>query len=573
MKYQALLLLCFFLACKPNSDDKQTDTFSDIGPMCKPSVTDDKAWYTSDTKAPKLEGLQGVNFKISTQNSEVQDYFNQGMMLAYGFNHAEAARSFHEAGRLDSTCAMAFWGFAYVLGPNYNGGMEADNYERAYQAIQKASSLSASCTPKEKALITAMMSRYTAEAPEDRSSLDQAYAAEMKKVYDTYPDDPDIGAMYAESLMNLHPWDLYEKDSKKAKEWTPEIVAILHHLMEIHPFHPGAHHLYIHAMEASAMPESALTSAYLLDTLVPGSGHLVHMPSHIYINTGDYHLGSLSNMEAVKVDSIYTTACHAQGAYPLAYYPHNYHFLAATATLEGKAEWAWMAAEKLQKHTAKDLMDQEGWGTLQHYYVIPYNIAVKFDMWDKILAMERPKESLVYPNAILTYARGMAFLGKNDLVAAKAENMVLDSLSKNETLKDLTIWGINSTYDLVQIASKILSAEILAKENKGKEAIKLLQEAVVIEDRLNYNEPPDWFFSVRHHLGALQLVMKDYKNAEITYRKDLETWKKNGWALFGLHQALTGLKQTDEAQKVKASFDLAWKNADVSLASSAGLVH
>jgi hypothetical protein len=347
--FSVLLLL----ACNNNREVKVKNNQA-IG--CYSTLTTDKDWYTSGRKAPKFNGLTGVDFQISTANPEAQEYFSQGMMLSYGFNHAEAARSFYEATRLDSTCAMAYWGYAYVLGPNYNGGMEKDNLQRAYASAVQAQSLSQNCTPKEQALIGALAYRYAANPPEDRSSLDIAYASAMKKVYEQFPSDPNIGALYAESLMNQHPWDLYEKQSKKPRAWTPALVTVLEHLMKVNPKHPGAHHFYIHAMEASATPEKALVSANLLNTLVPGSGHLVHMSSHIYINTGDYHPGTLSNLRAVEVDSVYTTACHAQGVYPLAYYPHNYHFLAATASLEGNSALAWKAAKELQKHTAKDIM-------------------------------------------------------------------------------------------------------------------------------------------------------------------------------------------------------------------------
>lgn len=355
--YFTLFIVLLLPGC--NKQEAKDDTSAIRG--CYSPKTTDVDWYTSGKKAPLFKGMEGIDFRISTTSPEARQYFNQGLMLAYGFNHAEAARSFYEATRLDSACAMAFWGYAYVLGPNYNGGMEEDNYQRAYDAVVRAQALSGKCTPKEISLIRALAARYEAQPPADRSHLDIAYAAAMKKVYNQYSSDPDIGALYAEALMNLHPWDLYEKDSKKPKAWTPELVAVLEHLMKVHPKHPGAHHFYIHALEASATPEKALASAKLLDTLVPGAGHLVHMPSHIYIHTGDYHLGTLSNLRAVEVDSIYTTACHAQGVYPLSYYPHNYHFLAATATLEGNSKLAWMAAKKLQQHTATGLMDQPGW--------------------------------------------------------------------------------------------------------------------------------------------------------------------------------------------------------------------
>ncbi|MDF2188475.1 hypothetical protein [Paraflavitalea sp. CAU 1676] len=563
-----------FIACNDvQQADKTTQADKSAAAIgCATPATTDQAWYTSGKKAPLFKDLGGIHFNITTASKEAQQYFNQGMMLAYGFNHAEAARSFYEATRLDSTCAMAFWGYAYVLGPNYNGGMEADNYQRAYAAAVKAKSLSQTCTPKEKALIDALSTRYTQEPPADRKPLDIAYSAAMKKVYDQFSSDPDVGALYGESLMDLHPWDLYDKQTKKPRAWTPELVAVLEHLMKSNPKHPGAHHFYIHALETSATPEKALPSAALLDTMVRGSGHLVHMPSHIYINTGDYHLGSISNLRAVEADSIYTTACHAQGAYPLAYYPHNYHFLAATAALEGNSKLAWMAARKLQQHTATAIMEEPGWGTLQHYYTIPYYVAVKFALWDTILALKVvPGKNLVYPQAIEHYARGMAYLGKQDLANAQQEANKLKTLAADTTLQQLTIWGINTTADLVQIAQKVLSAEIAARQNQLDAAIALLNEAVKIEDHLNYNEPPDWFFSVRHHLGAILLKAGKAKEAEQVYRQDLLTWKKNGWALIGLYNALAAQQNNREAAKAKAAFDESWKWADVKISASTGL--
>ncbi|RFS21887.1 hypothetical protein DVR12_14645 [Chitinophaga silvatica] len=565
-----LISILFLLACNNNTNTGETQS---TGPKaedirCYTSKITDKAWYTSGKKAPKLKGLEGINFSISTNNKEAQEYFNQGMMLTYGFNHAEAARSFFEAARLDSTCAMAYWGFAYVLGPNYNGGMEKDNFQRAFEATAKAKSLSANCTQKEKALIDALSTRYAMPAPADRKSLDIAFAAAMKKVYNQFQSDPDIGALYAEALMDLHPWDLYDKDTKKPRAWTPELLAVLEHLMKINPLHPGAHHFYIHAMEASATPEKAMASARLLDTLVPGAGHLAHMPSHIYINTGDYHLGSLSNINAVEIDSVYTVACHAQGAYPLGYFPHNYHFLTATATLEGNSKLAWEAAQKLQEHTSEEIMRLPGWGTLQHYYTIPYYIAAKFGMWDTILSLPSPAQDLVYPKLIWHYARGLAYLGKNNTSNAQKELDTLKILGADTTLKQLTIWQINTTADLAQIAIKVLSAEVAAKEKQYNNSIALLNEAVAIEDGLNYNEPPDWFFSVRHYLGAILMDNGKFSEAEKVYRKDLKNWRRNGWALIGLHNSLIAQKKDSEAKVAKADFDKAWQFADIQIVSS-----
>lgn len=572
MKHSYLLLFLVFLvaACRNNkqSGDKSSSSKPEQPISCSPTPTTDKEWYSSGKKAPRFKGLDGINFKISTSNKEAQDYFNQGMMLAYGFNHAEAARSFFEATRLDSSCAMAFWGFAYVLGPNYNGGMEEDNYQRAWEAAGKAKALSGNCSPKEKILIEALLSRYAPQPPEDRKPLDIAYATAMKKVYDQYPSDPDIGALYAESLMDIHPWDLYDNKTKKARAWTPELLAVLEQLIKINPVHPGAHHFYIHALETSATPEKALGSAKLLTSLVPGAGHLIHMPSHIYINTGDYHLGSLSNIHALEVDSSYTTACHAQGAYPLAYYPHNYHFLAATATLEGDSRLAWEAAIKMQQNTSMDIMRMPGWGTLQHYYTIPYYVAVKFALWDTILTLPPPAKDLVYPRAIWHYAKGMAFLGKKDIAAAQKELTALSALALDSSLKDLTVWNINTTADLVQIAQKVLSAGIAAKQNQPNVSITFLKDAIVIEDNLNYNEPPDWFFSVRHYLGDVLQKAGKYSEAEAVYRQDLQKWRKNGWALIGLFNALQSQKKDKEAQQVKAEFEKAWQYADIKIASS-----
>ncbi|MBV7529258.1 M48 family metallopeptidase [Chitinophaga sp. sic0106] len=570
----SIISVLFLFACNnPGATNQQQATDSAAPTIgCSVPTTTDKSWYTSGKKAPLLKGLEGIDFKITTRVPEAQTYFNQGMMLAYGFNHAEAARSFFEATRLDSTAAMAFWGFAYVLGPNYNGGMEEDNFQRANEAVVKAQVLAANATPIENALIQALATRYVQDPPANRAPLDSAYAAAMKKVYDQYPSDPDVGALYAEAIMDLHPWDLYEKKSKAPKAWTPALTKVLEHLMQLNPKHPGAHHFYIHALEASATPEKALASAKLLDTLVPGAGHLLHMPSHIYINTGDYHEGSLSNINAVKVDSAYTIACHAQGSYPLGLYPHNYHFLVATATLEGNTALAWKSATKLQEMISAEIMRMPGWSTLQHYYTIPYYIAAKLSMWDTIIAIPAPGSDLVYPRAIWHYARGMAYLGKHDLASARKEMDSLNTLNADTILQHLTIWGINTSADLVQIATKVLSAGISVQENQLEAAIEKLKAAVVIEDNLNYNEPPDWFFSVRHHLGAVLLKAGKYKDAEAVYREDLKIWRKNGWALKGLHNALVQQHKDAAAQQVLADFNLAWKYADKPVTSSSSIV-
>ncbi len=536
--------------------------------MCAP-IFSDADWYKAENKAPLLEGLGDLHIPISTENELVQRYFNQGLVLAYGFNHAEAARSFYYASKLDPDCAMTRWGYAYVLGPNYNAGMEADNYQRAYEAIQEAIKLSrTNATEKEKDMIQALATRYVREPAADRYPLDVAYSEAMKALFEKYPNDADIGTLYAESLMNLHPWELYDK-SGQAKAWTPEILNTLEQVLESHPDHSGAHHFYIHAVESSKTPERGLKSARVLDEgLVPNAGHLVHMPSHIYIRTGDYHQGTLANINAIAADSTYVTACHAQGAYPLVYYPHNQHFLAATATLEGNSHWALYAADVVAENANRQLMKEPGWGTLQHFYTIPFYVYVKFGKWDDILDMTNEAPELDYPAAILHYARGMAWLGKGEIGSAKKELEALATLAAREELKEVTIWDINTVYELVQIAEKVLRAEILARENNYPQSIALLREAVSIEDQLNYNEPPDWFFSVRHNLGAVQIAAGNYQEAITTYLEDLEQLPKNGWALKGLSLAYAKAKNHSSQKATEEQFQEAWANADITLEGS-----
>lgn len=560
--YVFFILLAF--SCKQNSNTDNNTTISTPPSSkyaCVPQITDAE-WYKKDNVAPLIEGLDTIDYKITTKDSLVQRYFNQGMTLAYGFNYAEAARSFYYATKLDPTCAMAFWGYAYVLGPNYNAGMEPDNYQRAYEAIETAKKLSKNATPKEKELIETMAMRYALNVPEDRSQLDIDYSNAMKTLYNTYPDDSEISVLYAESIMNLHPWDLYDKEGN-AKEWTPEIVSLLESNLEKYPNHPGAHHFYIHAVEASNTPERANNSAKIFDNgLVSGSGHLLHMPSHIYIRTGEYHKGTLSNIAAVKADSTYVTQCHAQGAYPLGYYPHNYHFMAATATLEGNSRWAMIGANKVSEHVHPEIMKQPGWGTLQHYYITPYNVAVKFKKWDDILAMQFETYDLNYIKAIRHYAEGMAHLGKGNQEKAKLELRQLLKLSNEESLKEVTIWDINTVYDLVSIATKVLEAELWASEGEFGTSIILLKDAVAIEDALNYNEPPDWFFSIRHHLGNIQLKAEHYENAIKTFEDDLKRLPKNGWAHHGLKQAYEKLGNTEKAKHYEDLIKMSWIDAD-----------
>lgn len=406
-----LLASLLFYSCKNENKEEVKAIIGKSNYGCAPETTDAK-WFETNKKAPLFKGMDVIDFPISTKNAEAQKYFNQGLAFAFGFNHAEAARSFYYATKLDPKSAMSFWGYAYVLGPNYNGGMEPDNYERAYKAIQQAIKLTDNASEKEKALIQALSKRYVAKSVDDRSALDIAYSEAMKEVAKKFPEDNTIAALYVESIMDLHPWDLYDKNGV-AKPWTPEIVMLLEKILKSDPKHIGANHFYIHAVEASNTAERANASAKRFDDgLAPASGHLIHMPSHTYIRTGEYHKGTLANINAVKKDSTYVTMCHAQGSYPLGYYPHNYHFMAACATLEGNYKWAKIGAAKTAELVHPKTMIAPGWSTLQHYYVIPYFVAVKFGKWDEILKMKLVSDTLKYPVAISHYAKGMAYLGK-----------------------------------------------------------------------------------------------------------------------------------------------------------------
>jgi tetratricopeptide (TPR) repeat protein len=440
MKRRNLLIGIGFLysiySCqKPiNEVVSESDPFQQAMSLC--FIPAGMSWDFSEGKAPLLEGMDVLGFSVTTDNPEARKYFNQGLLLAYGFNHAEAERSFQYAASLDPDLAMAYWGQAYVLGPNYNAGMEPEHYQLAFGAIQKAKSLLNKVSVKEAAFIMAMDRRYTAEPLDDRTELDEAYAQAMAKVWEKYPEDADAGTLYAEALMDLQPWDLWTKEGE-AKGNTNLILDILDKVIEKHPDHPGAHHLYIHAVEGSKNPEKGLNSAKKFDQgLTPMAGHLVHMPSHIYIRTGHYHEGTLSNLRAAKVDSLYIQTCEAQGTYPLAYFPHNYHFMAGTAILEGNSKWAVFAADRLYEHLDLGLMEEEGLEVIQHFSTIPYFTRVKFEMWDEVLDLSLWERGTSYQEGIRHYALGMAYLGKGQLDQAEKELQSLKEIAAEKQLED-----------------------------------------------------------------------------------------------------------------------------------------
>lgn len=535
--------------------------------FCVP-VTTNPEWYNSENIAPLFVGLDVLDFPVSTNNPSAQKYFNQGLVLAYAFNHAEAARSFYYASKLDPECAMAWWGFAYVLGPNYNAVMTEDNYLRAYDAVQKAVELSDNCTEKEKILIRAMAERYAQNPPEDRRNLDVAYSKAMKSAFKAFPSDADIGALYAESMLNLHPWDLYDKKGNP-REWTPEIISAIEQVLGIDPKHPGVHHFYIHIIETSGEPEKGLNSARLFDEgLVPGAGHLVHMPAHIYIKTGDYHKATLANIRAIEVDSSYITSCSLQGAYPMIYVPHNFNFMSITATLEGNYEWGIKAANKISEDVFLLLKDYPLSGNFQYYYTIPYFVNIKFGKWEEILQMKNKVNTLIFPDAIRAYARGMAFLGKNEIDNAKKELLRLENYLNEPALKEIKVFNINPLASLTVLSHKILKAEILASEADYDESIKLLREAVILRNELTFREPPSFYFSVRHNLGAVQVEAGKYTDALETFEEDLQEFPKNGWALHGMKLVYNKQNEFKKASEISERLTEVWATADIEITNA-----
>ncbi len=562
----ALSLLLISCEQRSKSDNNKTKSDDDRHGCCAPELTDN-SWYHSGMKAPLFSGLEGMHYTITTSNTEAQRYFDQGLMLSFGFNHAEAGRSFYESARLDSNCAMCWWGFAYVLGPNYNAGMEKDNFQRAYDAVQKSKALSTSISQKEKDLIGALTHRYSSDTTIERSTLDSAYASAMREVYRTYPEDVTLATLFAESLMDLHPWNLWQKDGS-VQPWTPEILSVLEDCLRRDPRHAGANHLYIHATEMSQHAEMALASADLLRDLVPGSGHLLHMPAHTYIRIGRYHDGVVANQKAVLVDSLYVEACHAQGVYPLAYYPHNHHFIAACATMSGESKLAMEGAIATADHAHKKLLRDPMWATLLHYYSIPWFVEVKLGLWDEIHKTPAPEQDLKYPSVIWHYAQGMERLSKDDVKKAGQHLEEMKLIMTDTTIKELMIWGINSMYDICEIASKTLEGELRAKEKKFDLAIALLKEATAKEDALNYDEPPDWFFSVRHHLGEVLIEAGKLPEAAKVYEEDLLIYRDNGWALCGLMNVYLEMGDLEKYEMTKVRFNDAWKYADVKISKS-----
>ncbi|MGR9053703.1 MAG: hypothetical protein ACU84J_13745 [Gammaproteobacteria bacterium] len=517
---------------------------------------------------PLFEDLGRHHYPVTTLSETSQRYFDQGLILAFGFNHAEAARSFREAYRLDPECALCYWGEALVLGPNINTPMDPADVAAAYAASRKASALSSRATDKEKALIEALTKRYSDPPPRDRAPLDQAYADAMRSAAERYPDDATVLSLYAEALMDLHPWDFWSKQGD-AKPWTAAVVSVLERALATDADHPLANHLYIHAMEASPYAEKALPSARRLPSLVPGSGHLVHMPAHIYIRIGRYRDAILANQRAVAVDTGYLSHDHTESVYTLAYVPHNHHFLWAAAIKTGRKALSLDAGEETASRVDPVMLRQPGLtGTLQHFYSIPLYTRALFGDWDIILEQAPPPADLVYVTGIWHYARGLALLRKGSSNDATAELAMLEQTLSDPAVKGLTVFDLNPVSTLLEIGAAILHGELAAARGRSDEAIAHLQHAVLLEDGLNYTEPKDWYLPPRQVLGAILLEAGKPDRAEAVYRQDLVYHPQNGWSLFGLIQCLKAQSKKEEADAVQKQFDEVWADADVTLTGS-----
>ena len=512
--------------------------------------------------APRLQNLGNHRFPVTTRNRQAQLFINQGVNLAYAFNHAEAGRAFREAARLDPTLAMAYWGEALVLGPNINAPMEPASEPKALEAIQKAVALKAKASPREQALIDALTQRYSGRA-EDRRARDVAYADAMRKVHLQFPDDQDIAMLYVESVMDLRPWGYWTRDGLPY-ERTAEIVALTEKVIARNPQHPGALHLYIHLMEAYQADKAEAAADRLL-TLMPAAGHMVHMPAHIYQRVGRYADAERSNELAIAADEDYISQCQAQGLYPMAYYPHNLHFLWFAATAEGRSKLAIEAARKAASRVDDETL--KAVPLLAGFRVVPYYALTRFGKWDEMLREPEPPPTSAYLTGMWHYARGTAFLGKGQTNEAEQEFMKLNQLMADKSL-DQPLFSPNTGRAVLTIGQEVSAGNIAAAKKNYDGAVAHLERAVRLEDALVYTEPAEFHYPPRHALGAVLLEAKRPAEAETVYWEDLKRNRENGWALFGLMQALKAQGKNDDAALVEARFKKAWARADVTLSAS-----
>jgi tetratricopeptide (TPR) repeat protein len=513
--------------------------------------------------APRLQNLGTHVFRVSTKSKAAQLFVNQGVNLAYGFNHAEAGRAFREAARLDPGCAMCYWGQAVVLGPNINVPMAPEDEPKAFELAQKAVALKKRATPRERAYIDAVAQRYSGKA-EDRAARDRAYADAMRDVARRHPEDLDAQTMFAEAMMDLRPWNYWTGDGRPYPG-TDELVGALEKVLARNPNHAGANHLFIHAVEATKSPERAEAAADRLGKLMPGAGHMVHMPSHIYHRLGRYDDAIAANEKAVQADEEYIAQCRVQGLYPMAYYPHNIHFIWYAATAAGRSAQAIEAARKTAAQVSDQMLDTLP--LLGAFRVVPLYALARFGKWDEVLAAPVPEDRHPFLKGVAHYTRGLAHLRKGDLDQAEKELADVRRIAADKSM-DFTLFSPNTAAAIFAPAPEVLAGELAAKRGEYDKAIAHLERAVRIEDALFYTEPEEWHYPARQALGAVLLEAGRPREAETVYWEDLRRHADNGWSLFGLAQALRAQGKTADADAVQARFDKAWAGADVKLTSS-----
>lgn len=517
-----------------------------------------------------LEGLGDYRFPVTSTHPEVQRWFDQGLMLAYGFNHDAAERSFLKAAELDPDCAMCWWGASLVLGPHVNSAMDLGDTADAWKRLQRARELAPRASAREQAFIRALSARYAENPPEDRRTLDEAYAAATRALVRERPDDLDAAVFHAEALMDLQPWNYYD-ERQQPKGNTAEVVSVLESVIDRNPDHAGALHLYVHAVEASAEPQRGAAAADRLRELIPGSGHLVHMPAHIYARVGRWRDAVIANQRAIEADDAYLALCRGNtgGVYPLGYVPHNHHFLWFAASMEGDSAVAREAARLTAERThLPELMRKPGFAGLQHYWMTPWFERVRFGRWEEITALPNPAEDLPYVTAIWHYAQGVAAVRQRRLDDAERHLAALRPLAADPAMEELMVWDRYPLAHAANIAERMVTAELAFAHDDADAAVTALREAIAIEDKIPYDEPPGWHAPVRHTLGAILMANGRAAEAEEVYREELRRNPENGWSLYGLAQSLKAQKKDRSRAEAERRFAAAWKHADVKLAAS-----
>ena len=520
--------------------------------------------------ATLLEGLGSYSFPITTSQPEAQRWFDQGLTLTFGFNHDAAERSFLKATEVDPNCAMCWWGAALVLGPHVNGGMEATNNAKAWERLQRAATLAPQASEREQAFIGALGARYAETPPADRRPLDEGYAAATAELVAARPDDLDAAVLHAEALMDLQPWDYYD-EQLQPKGNTAQIVSLLESVMARNPDHAGALHLYVHAVEASADPQRGVAAADHLRELIPGSGHLVHMPAHIYARVGRWHDAVVANQKAIAADNAYLDTCrgNAQGLYPLGYVPHNHHFLWFAASMEGAGDIARDAAlQTAARVNLPDLMRQKGYEGLQSYWMTPWFDRVRFGRWEEIAGVANPAPDLPYVTAIWHYAQAMAALRQGRLDESKEHYAALATLAADPVMDAMLVWERYPLTHAVQIAERTVFSELALARGEHDAAVAALREAILIEDKIPYDEPPGWHAPVRQTLGVVLLEAGRPAEAEDVYREELRRNPSNGWSLRGLVASLQAQKRGGEAAEAEQQLAAVWANSDITLTAS-----